>query len=237
MQTTTETPNNAALDLGLPGARAGKRGRSEPTAGRLHAAMARYVDGDETAFAELYGAIGPKVRNRLSRMVHDPILVEDLLQLTFLRGHLARERFESLPAAADRAIEAWYLSIARNVALDHMREHYRRERRHALVATKGDTASLGLPESEPNAEELALELERADETAREVLAAVERLPIGQREVIRLHKLEGLPMAEVAERLKVREGAVRVRAHRAYKGLAELLAPRFGEPQSALADAA
>jgi RNA polymerase sigma-70 factor (ECF subfamily) len=96
-----------------------------------------------------------------------------------------------------------------------------------------------LPESEPNAEELRLELERADETAREVLAAVERLPVGQREVIRLHKLEGLPMAEVAERLKVREGAVRVRAHRAYKGLAELLAPRFGAPQleAALADAA
>jgi RNA polymerase sigma-70 factor (ECF subfamily) len=210
--------------------------RVRPSA-RLHAAMSRYVAGDETAFAQLYGAIAPKVRNRLSRMVHDGVLVEDLLQLTFLRAHLARERFQSLPAAADRAIEAWYLSIARNVALDHMREHYRRERRHALVASRGDTASLGLPEMEPNAEEIRIELERADETAREVLAAVEQLPVGQREVIRLHKLEGLPMAEVAARLQVREGAVRVRAHRAYKNLGELLAPRFGTPATRMADAA
>jgi RNA polymerase sigma-70 factor (ECF subfamily) len=207
------------------------------SASHLHAAMGRYVGGDETAFAQLYGAVAPKVRNRLSRMVHDPILVEDLLQLTFLRAHLARERFESLPAAADRAIEAWYLSIARNVALDHMREHYRRERRHALVATRGDTASLGLPENGPNIEEIGLELERVEETAAIVHAAVEQLPIGQREVIRLHKLEGLPMAEVATRLNVREGAVRVRAHRAYKNLAQLLEPRFGDTSAALASAA
>ena len=45
------------------------------------------------------------------------------------------------------------------------------------------------------------------------------------------------MAEVAERLKVREGAVRVRAHRAYKGLTELLAPRFGEAAESIANAA
>ena len=221
--TTHRPPTDAALSM------------ARPTP--LHAAMARYVAGDEAAFAELYIAIAPKVRARLSRMVHDPVLVDDLLQLTFLRAHLARERFESLPSAADRAIEAWYLSIARNVALDHLREHYRRERRHALVAARGDTAGLGLPEPQANVEELGLALEREMETAREVQAAVERLPSGQRDVIRLHKLQGLPMAQVAERLHVREGAVRVRAHRAYKNLAELLAPRFGAATADLADAA
>jgi RNA polymerase sigma-70 factor (ECF subfamily) len=55
--------------------------------------------------------------------------------------------------------------------------------------------------------------------------AIARLPAGQREVVELHKLRGMSMAEVAERLRLREGAVRVRAHRAYKALARLLAPR------------
>jgi RNA polymerase sigma-70 factor (ECF subfamily) len=32
------------------------------------------------------------------------------------------------------------------------------------------------------------------------------------------------MAEIAERLQIREGAVRVRAHRAYKALARALGP-------------
>ena len=190
--------------------------------GRLHVAMARYVAGDDAAFASLYAALAPRIRNRLSRLVRDPALVEDLLQLTFLRAHVARERFESLPAAADRAVEGWYLSIARNVALDHLREHYRRERRHATMAAKGDVAAIGVPDADPTPEELGLELERTNETARIVRDAIERLPTGQRDVIRLHKLEGLSMAEVADRLHVRQGAVRVRAHRAYKTLAEIL---------------
>ena len=33
------------------------------------------------------------------------------------------------------------------------------------------------------------------------------------------------MADIAQRLAVREGAVRVRAHRAYKALARLLEPK------------
>ena len=32
------------------------------------------------------------------------------------------------------------------------------------------------------------------------------------------------MAEISERLQIREGAVRVRAHRAYKALARVLGP-------------
>jgi RNA polymerase sigma-70 factor (ECF subfamily) len=35
----------------------------------------------------------------------------------------------------------------------------------------------------------------------------------------------MTMAEIAERLQVREGAVRVRAHRAYRALARLLQPK------------
>lgn len=193
-----------------------------PSVGRLHAAMARYVAGDDAAFASLHAALAPRIRARLGRLVRDPALVEDLLQLTFLRAHVARERFESLPQAADRAVEGWYLSIARNVALDHLREHYRRERRHATMAARGDVAAIGLPDADETPEEVHLELERDDEVAKIVQDAIDQLPAGQRDVVRLHKLEGLSMAEVADRLHVRQGAVRVRAHRAYKQLAEIL---------------
>jgi RNA polymerase sigma factor (sigma-70 family) len=62
------------------------------------------------------------------------------------------------------------------------------------------------------------------EMAARVQAALAALPAGQREVVELHKLQGMSMAEVAERLAIREGAVRVRAHRAYKALAAWLTP-------------
>ena len=60
------------------------------------------------------------------------------------------------------------------------------------------------------------------EIVERVRQAIEQLPRAQREVLTLHKLRGMPMAKVAQHLNIREGAVRVRAHRGYKSLARLL---------------
>lgn len=205
------------------------RSRGKP--GQLHLLMEAYVDGDQRAFQQLHAALEPRLRARLGRLVRDAAVVDDLVQLTFLRAHAARDRFASLPERADRAVEGWYLAIARNVALDHLRHNYRRDRRHESLVAKGDVAGMGVPEAEPNAEELQLSLESDDEVARRVRAAIEQLPPGQREVVKLHKLRGMSMADIADRLGVRPGALRVRAHRAYKALASLL-PTAGSPASA-----
>ena len=52
--------------------------------------------------------------------------------------------------------------------------------------------------------------------------ALERLPVSQREVVELHWFQERPYAEVAEIVGTSEGAVRVRAHRAYTTLKQLL---------------
>jgi RNA polymerase sigma-70 factor (ECF subfamily) len=186
--------------------------------------MERYVDGDERAFASLHRRLEPRVRARLHRMLRDDALVEDLVQQTFMRAHQARVRYAAGAAQADKAVEGWYLAIARNVALDHLRHTYRRERRHAVLAARGEVEGMGVPEGtlDPEASRIAEEL--ADERARSVRLAIDQLPATQREVVALHKLRGLGMTEIADRLGVRPGALRVRAHRAYKALARLLSP-------------
>jgi DNA-directed RNA polymerase specialized sigma24 family protein len=133
--------------------------RSRIKPGQLHRLMETYVDGDERAFQQLHAVLEPRLRARLGRLVRDTAVVDDLVQLTFLRAHAARDRFASLPERADRAVEGWYLAIARNVALDHLRHSYRRDRRHDTLVAKGDVAGMGVPEAEPNAEELQLSLE------------------------------------------------------------------------------
>lgn len=188
----------------------------------LHRIMERYVDGDQAAFAQLHRALEPKVRSRLSRMVRDTATVDDLIQLTFLRGHAARQRFASLPDRADRAVEGWYLAIARNVALDHLRHNYRRDRRHDTLVAKGDTAGMGVPDIPMTAEEVQIADEARLEVSRRVRDAIDQLPPSQREVVQLHKLRGMSMADIAKKLDVRPGALRVRAHRAYKSLTGLL---------------
>jgi RNA polymerase sigma-70 factor (ECF subfamily) len=198
----------------------------------LQALMDDYVDGNQRAFAELHARLSPRIRARLARLIRDKALVDDLVQLTFMRAHQGRSRFStSATTHQDRAVEAWYLAIARNVALDWMRHQYRRDRRHATLEARGEVDGMGVPDPPLSPEELGMERELSEATSRRVREAIDRLPPTQREVVTLHKLGGMSMSEIAERLEIRPGALRVRAHRAYKALAQMLVPQ-GAPTAA-----
>ena len=94
------------------------------------------------------------------------------------------------------------------------------------VVEKAVQATLELLDAsrdpQPDSETLALEHERQQGIASRIRAALARLPKSQREVVTLHKIEGKTMAEISETLGVREGTLRVRAHRGYKNLATML---------------
>lgn len=189
----------------------------------LAALMDRYLDGDERAFVLLHAAVTPRLRGLLHKLVRDSATAEDLLQATLLKAHLAREGFVVRGSHADAAVQAWYATIARNLALDHLRGQVRDRKRRADVTEDRDPIAE-LAADLPSIEEWQVDRETAEEIANRVHAALAQLPDGQREIVELHKLAGLSMAEIAERLQIREGAVRVRAHRAYKALARALGP-------------
>ncbi len=189
----------------------------------LAALMDRYLDGDERAFVQLPAALPPRLRGLLSKLVRDSAPAEDLLQATLLKAHLAREGFVVRGPHPDAAVQAWYSTIARNLALDHLRGQVRDRRRRA--APGGDRAPPAEPPADlPSIEEGQAHRDTATEIADRVHNALAQLPAAQREIVELHKLAGLSMAEIAARLQIREGAVRVRAHRAYKALARVLGP-------------
>jgi len=188
----------------------------------LYEMMDRYIDGDPRAFSELHAMLSPRLRGFLLRMVRDDASVDDLVQLTLLKAHLARERFVLQGGDPDGAVQAWYFAICRNVAMDFLRTRYRGESRRAAPSPDGNDPVAALPDDGPNPEQLGEAVEREEEIVEAVRSAIAQLPPGQREVVELHKLRGMTMAEIAERLDVREGAVRVRAHRAYKALARML---------------
>lgn len=190
----------------------------------LHELMERYVDGDPSSFSRLDVRLRPRLRGLLLKLVRDETAVDDLVQLTLLKAHLARDRFALQGGDPDGAVQAWYFAIGRNVAMDFLRERYRGELRRVEPGAP-DEGVAELPDAGPDPEALGQRAEHEAEVVERVREAIARLPEGQREVVELHKLRGMSMAEVAERLQVREGAVRVRAHRAYKTLARLLAPK------------
>jgi RNA polymerase sigma-70 factor (ECF subfamily) len=195
-----------------------------PELAGLHDLMERYVDGDPLAFSRLHARLVPRLRGFLLKLVRDEAAVDDLVQLTLLKAHLARDRFAVPGGDPDGAVQAWYLAIGRNAAMDLLRERHRGQRRAATDGPSQGDAVDELPGPTLDPEQLGQRVEHEAEIAARVREAIARLPPGQRDVVELHKLHGMSMAEIAARLAVREGAVRVRAHRAYKALARLLAP-------------
>ena len=186
----------------------------------LAALMERYLDGDSRAFAQLHALLTPRLRGLLTKLVRDVATAEDLLQATLLKAHLAREGFVARGPDPDAGVHAWYATIARNLALDHLRGQTRERRRRDDAGPEDPIADLAT--DLPSVEEWQVDRDTAAEIARRVHTALAALPAAQREIVELHKLSGLSMAEIAGRLQIREGAVRVRAHRAYKALARAL---------------
>lgn len=186
--------------------------------------MDRYLDGDARAFRVLFDRLAPHVRAQIRGKISDPATAEDLVQQTFMKAHGARERFAAPEGSdPDRAVAVWYGAIARNATIDHLRRVYRE--RAVKLDTSGEAAMElleSLRDTTPSSEERAIESEQQTTLAARIRAALASLPTSQREVVTMHKLQGRPMAEIAEELGVREGTLRVRAHRGYKALAQAL---------------
>ncbi|HZN94218.1 MAG TPA: RNA polymerase sigma factor [Myxococcales bacterium] len=164
------------------------------------ALMAKFIEGDRGAFEVLFQRYSQPIHGYLLRMVGSEAQADDLTQATFLSVLRARERFR-----AGAAFRPWLYAIATNAA----RDQHRRRRPEEPI--------------EQAASEVEEPLAHVDPFQREaVRGALARLPETQRVPIVLHRFEGLSFAEIAEVLGATETAVKVRAHRGYEKLRELL---------------
>lgn len=171
--------------------------------------MAAYAAGDQGAFKELFSRIAPRVHAFFLRAFRKKALADDLLQTTFLNVHRARAGY-----ARGAPVRPWIFTIANNVRLDELRRRYRlraeaSEEEIDRVADPSISANDALSDGE---------------TARAVRAAIDRLPESQRVVVLLHRYEELTFAQIAQALGTTEGAIKLRAFRAYEQLRAALAP-------------
>jgi RNA polymerase sigma-70 factor (ECF subfamily) len=162
--------------------------------------MADAQRGDADAYGELLNELGPMVMRFVRRHVRDADDAQDLYQEVFMSVHRARHTYD--PA---RPLEPWLFAIARRVVSDHKRRRLARQAHEVLVEV--------LPERSIEADgHLKPRLEQA----------LRGLSFGQREAVELLRLDGLPTAAAARVAGTTVGALKVRAHRAYKVLRELL---------------
>ncbi len=167
--------------------------------------MRAYVGGDDAAFRVLFERYGPMLYRLTRRHLETDEQAHEIVQQTFFKLHGARNDFR-----LDSRLRPWITTIAMNLVREHWR---RRKRRH-------HTEFLDERRAAPTPEFMPIEEERRAKRLREALAT---LPDSQREVVELHWFQELQFAEVARIVGSTEGAVRVRAHRAYTKLKGLLA--------------
>jgi RNA polymerase sigma-70 factor (ECF subfamily) len=170
--------------------------------------------GDTGAFEKLIerhaGLVFMIARARLG----DAEIAEDLVQEVFLRVHLHLHQLGD----PDR-LAPWLASLTRNLAIDWKRRGQRRSQLVPMVPL--EEAALQVPDTRTRG---AREAMASDEQRQAVLAAIDKLPAEQREVVLLHFIEDLKQVEIAERLGVRPNHVHRLLRRALASLRGMVEP-------------
>jgi RNA polymerase sigma-70 factor, ECF subfamily len=160
--------------------------------------------GDEAAYRDCLLLLAARLRAYLRhRLAAHPEEVEDLVQETLLALHLQRGTHDP-----SLTVSAWAVAIARHKLVDHWRRRGRRDVRHVPL----DDVDEGL---------LAVDDEDRG-ASRDLEKLLRELPAAQRQAIVLTKLDGLSVAEAAERTGASESAIKVQVHRGLKRLAALV---------------
>jgi RNA polymerase sigma-70 factor, ECF subfamily len=163
------------------------------------------IEGDETAFTELYDRHYDRIYRHVYYSVGRKQDAEDLTQQVFLQAWRAIGRFRRTSSP----FVAWLLTIARNTVVSYYR-HVRRE--HSL-----DSEIVEWPADEhiENGLEARLEHERVRRTLR-------HLRPEHQQVLTMRFLEDASYRELAATLGKTEANVRVIQHRALMELRRLL---------------
>lgn len=168
--------------------------------------------GDGAAFGQLYDRYVDVVYRFIFFRIHDRGLAEDFTSETFLR---ALRRIGTI-SYQGRDIGAWFVTIARNIVLDHVKSA-----RHRLEITTAD--ALEDSERAPSTEDAVLE----SLSSEALLVAVAELGDEQRECVLLRFMQGLSVSETAAVMGKNDGAIKALQHRAVLKLAELIG---GDPR-------
>ncbi len=205
-------PPGVAAMSAMPAATGGEsRGGDQPTVDAEHAETWQLVKeaqaGNGEAFGQLYDRYFDTVYRYIYYRVNDRALAEDFTSETFLR---ALRRIGGI-AYQGRDIGAWFVTIARNIVLDHVKSA-----RHRLEVPTADVIESG--DSSPSPEATVLQ----NLSSERLLRAVRQLGDEQRECVILRFLQGLSVGETAQIMGKNDGAVKALQHRAIRKLAELL---------------
>jgi RNA polymerase sigma-70 factor (ECF subfamily) len=171
----------------------------------FEALMSQSLAGDQRAYAALLQETSRLLRPFLAKRLSFTNEVDDLLQEILLSIHKARHTYDG-----NRPYKPWVYAIAKFRLQDYLRAHYSDQLHHAV----------DLPELEDSLHEHVTESAISYES---ISGEIHKLPVKQATILQLMHQEGFTAKEVAEKIGMKESAVKVAAHRTYKILRKKLA--------------
>lgn len=177
------------------------------------------TDSLSLSVEQIYHDYAPRVYNVARSMVRTDADAEDVMQDVLLKVVRKLPTFRGASA-----LPTWLHRVTVNTALSHRRKHAVREERRVhdsfetILAEEPQPRGTTMPETQLLHHETQTLIERA----------IAQLPNVYRTVFLLADVEGLPNADIAERLNLSLAAVKSRLHRARHLMRETLAPHFGE---------
>ncbi len=178
--------------------------------------LKRLLQGDEAAYAELLDRYEKPLVSFLLRYVGNRTVAEDLFQETCYRMMRALDDYR--PRAG---FGTWLFTIARNLALDHLKG-LRRHREVSLDASQAGDRELSYREAladdggTPDA--AAVRREESDRFGE----ALRRLAPRLRETLLLRVYHGLAYRDIARITRAPVGTAKYRVHEAVHVLARLM---------------
>ena len=166
----------------------------------------RLIAGDQAALGECYDQFSSFVYGLAQRVIGDRQAAEDVTQDVFLFLWERADAFDP-----DRGgLRTWLGTIAHRRSVDHIRREEARRRRTERVGNEAPTT--------PDVGEVAV----AILTAERVRAALETLPVEQRDAIHLAYFGGKTYREVAVDLDIPEGTAKSRMRLGLARIADVL---------------
>jgi RNA polymerase sigma-70 factor, ECF subfamily len=178
-----------------------------PVEAELKNLMVAGLSGDATAHRLLLEQLSRLLRGyykrRLARIGRSDTEAEDLVQEALLAIHTRRHTYDP-----GEPLTPWVHAIARYKLIDHLRR------------TRASRADVPIDDA---ADIVAHDDHGGAESAHDLGKLMSRLPGKMRRVIQCVKLDGLTVAEAANRCGISESDVKISVHRGLRALAAAIA--------------
>jgi len=147
----------------------------------------RIAEGDEEAFADLFDHYYTLLRPFVWKFTQSPMETEDILQETFIRVWLSRDK---LPDVDN--LHSWIFTIASRQCLTLMRGNLSNRKKMGALQQQESTRSIETP----------ADTAQVAEITRLVTIVVNQMPLQRQRIYRMSREEGLKPAAIADKLSL-----------------------------------